>query len=492
MTTRPLHAVLLPPGPAGGGRLRDLLSDALAGTGPAILPLDPALPRVRLDELLAAFAPATVETPDYTENGPSRYQGRDGASPGVAEDVAVVLATSGSTGRPKGAEITASALLASARASLARLGTGQAPIPAAAATQGGATNRGATNRGATPAGKTPAGANRAGATHGGATPAGKTPAGKTPAGANPAGANPADAMAAGGRWLAGLPLHHISGLGILVRSLVTGTDPVLVPRIDAAALAAAAEDGCEYVSLVPAQLRRLLDEGAAVAAFRRILLGGAPVPAGMLDEAAAAGASVVTSYGMTETCGGCVYDGVPLDGVLVAAGPDGRIEIGGPVLFSRYRLAPEATGAALRDGWFVTSDLGGFGADGRLVIRGRADDVINSGGEKVVAAEVEEALRDCRSVRDAVVVGVPDPLWGELVTALVVPADPGAPPTLERLREQVSSRLPRYAAPRALLLVTEIPMLASGKPDRQRLRELISSGRATSTQRTRYRTGLTA
>jgi O-succinylbenzoic acid--CoA ligase len=266
---------------------------------------------------------------------------------------------------------------------------------------------------------------------------------------------------------------------MLIRSLVAGTSPMLVARIDAATLAAGAEAGCDYVSLVPAQLRRLLDDRAPVGAFRRILLGGAAIPAGMLQEAAAAGASVVTSYGMTETCGGCVYDGLPLDGVSVATAPDGRIRIGGPVLFSGYRLAPEATAAVLRDGWFTTSDLGGFGAGGRLTIRGRADDVINSGGEKVVAAQVEEALRSCHLVSDAVVVGVPDPLWGERVTALIIPADPARPPTLEWLRDQVSATLPRYAAPRDLRLISEIPMLASGKPDRRLLRELISPGPAT-------------
>jgi O-succinylbenzoic acid--CoA ligase len=142
------------------------------------------------------------------------------------------------------------------------------------------------------------------------------------------------------------------------------------------------------------------------------------------------------------------------------------------VLFSRYRLAPELTGAALDRGWFVTSDLGGFGPDGRLRVRGRFDDVINSGGEKIDAAEVEDALRRCPAVRDAAVVGTPDPHWGERVTALVVPADPADPPSLELIREHVAASLPRYAAPHAMLAVTEIPLLPSGKPDRQLLRQL--------------------
>ena len=177
---------------------------------------------------------------------------------------------------------------------------------------------------------------------------------------------------------------------------------------------------------------------------------------------------------MTETCGGCVYNGRPLDGVRLASGPDGRIRISGPVLFSRYRAAPELTSQCLADGWFVTSDLGEVNADGQLVLHGRADDVINSGGEKVVPSLVEQALRDCPSVKDAVVVGVPDPQWGERVTAVIVPADESAPPDLADLRAAVVATLPRYAAPRTMVFVPEIPMLTSGKPDRLAVRMIAA------------------
>jgi O-succinylbenzoic acid--CoA ligase len=326
--------------------------------------------------------------------------------------VAVVLATSGSTGVPKGAELSADAMLASARFSLTRLGAGPDGLGAAG---------------------------RAGT--------------------------------AGSRWLCCLPTHHISGLGVLVRSLVAGTEPLVVDRIDAD-LAGSAD--CDYVSLVPTQLQRLLAAGAPVSRFRAILLGGAAVAPGLLAQAAAAGARVVTTYGMTETCGGCVYNGTPLDGVRLASGPDGRIRISGPVLFSRYRAAPELTSQCLADGWFVTSDLGGLDADGRLVLHGRADDVINSGGEKVVPGLVEQALRDCPSVKDAVVVGVPDPQWGERVTAVIVPADESALPKLADLRAAVAATLPRYAAPRAAVFVPEIPMLTSGKPDRLAVRMIAA------------------
>jgi O-succinylbenzoic acid--CoA ligase len=405
VSSRPLHAVLLPP-QAAAGRLLDALGAALDGTGPAILPLDASLPRARLDELISAFAPAVLETPQGSQKiavATAPGQAGDGAGEtSVRDEVAVVLATSGSTGMPKAAELTAAALLASARASLARLGAGP-----------------------------------------------------------------------GGRWLCCLPTHHISGLGVLVRSLISGSTPLVTDRLDADSVAQAAGG---YVSLVPTQLNRLLDVGVALGGFRAILLGGAAASADLLGRAARAGARVVTTYGMTETCGGCVYDGVPLDGVRIGQDADGRIRISGPVLFSGYRLAPDLTQAALDDGWFVTSDLGGLGADGRLVVRGRADDVINTGGEKVVAGEVEHALRGCPQVRDAVVVGTPDPDWGERVTALVVAERADDPPTLAVVREHVRKLLPRYAAPHQLVIIDEIPMLASGKPDRQQLKRLAANG----------------
>ncbi len=278
----------------------------------------------------------------------------------------------------------------------------------------------------------------------------------------------------GERWLCCLPTFHMAGLGVLVRSLLAGTEPAVAARIDADALAGA---GRAHVSLVPTQLRRLLDAGAPVHVPRTILLGGTAPPAGLLAAAAAAGARVVTTYGMSETCGGCVYDGMPLDGVTVRVGADQLIQISGPVLFSGYRLDPEATAAALDGGWFRTQDLGATGAGGRLVVRGRTADVIMTGGEKVMAAEVEAALRTLAGIRDVAVVGMPDPEWGERVTALVVPGDAAAP-DLTALRAHVRQRLPGYAAPRALVLVSDIPMLASGKPDRIRLRALAGPGPA--------------
>ncbi len=414
MTTRPLHAVLVE---RTGPRLIELLAAALDGSGPAILPLDAKLPTARLNELITAFAPDTIEDPDGETTARSGHKKR------VAEGTAVIIGTSGSTGTPKGVELSATALLHSAQASLARVG-----------------------------------------------------------------ARP------GERWLCCLPATHIAGIQVLVRSLVSGSEPVLAERADAETVAAS---GCAHVSLVPVQLRRLLDSdidiSTPLAGFSSILLGGAAAPHSLLDAARAAGVPVVTTYGMTETCGGCVYDGRPLDGVRVAIRDEddprspaagdgsGRIWIGGPVLFSGYRLEGPgnrsvlagARGVAPPDGTatpFRTGDLGRLEADGRLTVRGRADDVINTGGHKVVPGEVAAVLESCPGIKDVVVVGQPDSGWGERVIAVVVPADPADPPPLELLRLHVRERLPRYAAPSRVVVVDAVPMLPSGKHDIARLK----------------------
>ena len=264
--------------------------------------------------------------------------------------------------------------------------------------------------------------------------------------------------AAGGGWLCCLPVTHVAGLQVLVRSLLSSSERTVAPTLTATALS---ESGCSYVSVVPTQLVRLLDEpggAAALARFAAVLVGGAAAPAGLLGRARAAGVRVVTTYGMSETCGGCVYDGVPLDGVTVRTAGDGLLRISGPVLMNRYRGGPD-----LGDE-FVTSDLG-YVRDGRVVVRGRADEVINTGGHKVVPGEVAAALESCPGVLEVVVVGRADPEWGQRVTAVVVPADPADPPSLELLRTHVSERLPRYACPSEVVLTRAIPVLASGKPD---------------------------
>jgi len=167
---------------------------------------------------------------------------------------------------------------------------------------------------------------------------------------------------------------------------------------------------------------------------------------------------------------------VPLDGVSVRAGSDGRLRISGPVLMNGYHGQPSVTASVLVNdpvlgrAEFVTSDLGHVDDAGRVVIRGRSDDVINTGGHKVVPGEVADVLSSCPGVREVVVVGRPDREWGERVTAVVVPADRAYPPTLELLRIHVRAALPRYACPTEVVLADAIPVLPNGKPDLVRLR----------------------
>jgi O-succinylbenzoic acid--CoA ligase len=268
----------------------------------------------------------------------------------------------------------------------------------------------------------------------------------------------------GERWLCCLPISHVSGLQVLVRALLSDSEPVIHAAFDPRAVLGS---GADHVSLVPTQLHRLVETGADLSVFRTIVLGGAAAPPGLLERARQRGARIVTTYGSSETSGGCVYDGRPLDGVDVKIGEDGLIRIAGPVLFSGYRFGVPP--APLDGGWFVTSDLGEL-RGGRLRVLGRADDVINTGGEKVVAGAVTDVLCAHPEIAEAAVIGTPDPEWGELVTAIVVPANPDTPLTLEQLRAYCRDRLPPHAAPRELRFVSRLPLLPNGKTDLVRLR----------------------
>jgi len=272
-----------------------------------------------------------------------------------------------------------------------------------------------------------------------------------------------------GPWLCCLPLSSVGGLQVVVRAWLAGGEPLVHPRFDLAAVGAADAD---HVSLVPTMLRRLLDAGVDLGRFRTVLLGGAPAPAALLARARAAGARVVTTYGMTETAGGCVYDGRPLDGVEAAAGADGRVRLRGPVLARGYATAagvvPLPLEAAPGGAWFVTGDLGRVGADGRVEVLGRADDVILSGGQNVVAGRVAALVAEHPGVAEAAVVGRPDPDWGERVVAVVVPR--GTPPDLAALRAFLRDRAAPHELPRELVIVDALPLLPNGKVDRLALR----------------------
>lgn len=291
--------------------------------------------------------------------------------------------------------------------------------------------------------------------------------------------NTHEALGGPGRWLLALPTTHIAGLQVLVRSIRSGLDPAAVDIAggftvatfaDAvASLDVASSEQPHYTALVPTQLQRLLDDGAGVEALWQldaVLVGGAAASAELLAHASRAGVTVVSTYGMTETCGGCVYDGIPLPGVKLAINTDGRIKIAGPTLFDGY-LGEQAPTS---DAWFTTSDLGHV-VDGVLHVQGRADNVIVSGGVNVPADAVERALLAVPGVTAATVVGIPDDEWGERVVALVS-ADVAI--DLDTVHSTCRSALPSEWLPREVLTLEALPMLASGKPDRAAARHLAA------------------
>ncbi|MGY1916190.1 o-succinylbenzoate--CoA ligase [Blastococcus sp. SYSU DS0973] len=280
-----------------------------------------------------------------------------------------------------------------------------------------------------------------------------------------------------GSWLLALPVSAIAGLQVLCRALLAGRPAVRLGAGETLtdAVARMPAGTRRYTSMVPTQLRRALEtEPGALRAFDAVLVGGAATDPALLDRARADGVAVVTTYGMTETAGGCVYDGAPLDGVGVRV-TEGGIELSGPTLALGYRGDPRATAAAFTGGWFRTRDAGALGADGRLTVHGRLDDVVVTGGVNVAPAAVEAALREHPAVADAVVFGRPDPEWGQRVVAAVVPA-PGAEPALPDLRPWVAERLGPPAAPRELHLVAGVPLLHTGKPDRRAVAASIPEG----------------
>ncbi|GAB7192602.1 o-succinylbenzoate--CoA ligase [Kineococcus sp. NUM-3379] len=392
--------------------------------GTAVLGALPAL-RAALDGSGPALLPhaADAAPPAALRPGEPLAPGEDEES----DPTAVVVATSGSTGDPKGALLPAAALRASGIATHARLGAG-----------------------------------------------------------------PGDGAGEGGdvRWLLALPAHHVAGLQVLLRSLPAGTEPAVcdltggfTPTAFAAA-AARCTASRRFTSLVPTQLLRLLEAGGAateaLASFDAVLVGAAATPPVLLERAREAGVRVVTTYGASETCGGCVYDGVPLDGVHVSADPTtSRLTLAGDVVARGYRARPGdpafGTDPAGRR-TFTTDDAGvlstGPGGPVRLEVLGRLDDLVTTGGLKVAPALVEGVLVQHPGVAEAAVVGVEDARWGQRLVAVVVPAEGAGEPALGELRAFVTARLAAHAAPRQLVVLRGLPLRGPGKPDRRALREL--------------------
>ena len=278
-----------------------------------------------------------------------------------------------------------------------------------------------------------------------------------------------------GQWVLNLPPTYVAGVQVLFRSVRAGTTPVVQ---DGSLADATRELSGErrYVSLVPTQLVRLLDEHGpdlhALTTFDAVLVGGGPLDPAVRARAEQAGVAVVQTYGMSETCGGCVYDGHPLPGVGVRIATDGEVLVSGPVLFDGYVLEsgePDRarTDRVLQDGWLRTDDLGSLDDDGRLRITSRRDQVVLSGGVNVPGPAVERMLAAHPSVAEVSVVGRPDPEWGQTVVAVVVAS---APVSLDSLRDLVE---PRAWAPRALVLTDALPRTDRGKVDLAAVRALV-------------------
>jgi len=272
------------------------------------------------------------------------------------------------------------------------------------------------------------------------------------------------------RWLACVPVHHVAGLAIVARSYFCDTALTVHPHFDVGEVTGSAGP-CSLVSVVPTMLARLLEAGAPLHRFRRVLVGGGPIPEGLLRRAAEAGASVLTTYGLTETGGGCVHDGKPLAGVEVAISPGGEILVRSAVVMSGYHRDEAATSAVITpDGWLRTGDLGSISTDGCLSMLDRIKDVIVTGGVNVSPSAVERVLLEHPAVVDVCVTGVSDSEWGERVVAFVVPSDGEHPPTVSDLRAFGSERLSRPELPREVVHVNSLPRLPGGKVLRRRLR----------------------
>ncbi|MDA8440725.1 MAG: AMP-binding protein [Propionibacterium sp.] len=271
-------------------------------------------------------------------------------------------------------------------------------------------------------------------------------------------------------WTLALPPHYVAGAMVVVRSTVAGT-PMSVVSSDLSDLVA--PDLPSAISIVPTQLHRALASERITAALRAhdlVLLGGAAPPPGLIDRAARAGVRVVTTYGMSETCGGCVWDGRPLPGVEVELGASGRISLHGDMAFSGYRLRPDLTADTLVDDRTVLTRDRGEWSDGLLHLLGRLDDVVISGGVNVDLSALERAASRLTG-HPVAAIGVPDDEWGtRVVLASTDPRD------LDAWRDDLRGHLLAAALPRQLLRPAALPRTSSGKIDRRALMEWAGEG----------------
>lgn len=369
-----------------------------------LLPVNPAHPVAILPALEAAISGECAVLPIPVGDATRADQLRVimGAGHPIADDIAVVAATSGSTGTPKGAQLTAANLVSSADA-----------------------------------------------TH--------------------------QALGGPGQWLLAMPAHHIAGLQVLVRSLVAGVEPEFIDLSSgfhvsefAARTDELARTGDRlYTALTPMQLAKAMSTLAGIEAlrlFNAVLVGGGAINPKLLESAAKLRIHTVTTYGSSETSGGCVYNGRPIAGARVKI-VDGRIHLGGPMIAHGYRNV--ASDAFHEPGWFATSDAGEI-IDGTLHVSGRLDNIIETGGLKLQPEVLENVMLTIPGVTGACVVGVPDPRFGHRICAAYTgSAELGA--IIEGLDE-----LPRWQIPKDIRRVPKLPTIGPGKPDRTAVQNIFS------------------
>jgi len=376
-----------------------------------------------LDGTGPAIAPIAAGSESFITQTLEALRPDDSRYPLESSDIAIVSATSGSTGTPKGVMLSQQALTASASAFGNRFGTNN-------------------------------------------------------------------------RWVVSMPAHRIAGIMVLVRSWFHNSPFEIDPSVggartfEAAAFAATTmravresnKDGrALMVSLVPTQIARLLESGSvgieALQSYDLVLSGAAATSQPMLNKLRELGIKVSVSYGMTETCGGCVFDGRPLDGVKISLGTKddvepGRVTISGPVAASGYRLRPDLDAVSFISGQIQTHDVGKLDSSGLLHILGRLDDVVTVGGVNVALSAVESLIRHHPAIEDVAVIDLQDELWGSIPIAYAVTRThvPDTSNLISEIQSTIRDQIGRAAVPRTVQFVSALPMLDSGKIDRISLR----------------------
>ncbi|WP_445292872.1 o-succinylbenzoate--CoA ligase [Corynebacterium sp. H113] len=367
-----------------------------------VLAVDPHHPAAILPDLEAALAgqSSLLPVPLHDAARSSILRASQRAGEAIDPSIALVVGTSGSTGTPKGAQLTPGNLISSGEATHQYLG-------------------------------------------------------------------------GAGQWLLAMPAHHIAGLQVLLRSLIAGTTPVFVDVTDGFDVTAFATSTAQlssnraYTSLVPLQLAKAMDDPRGIEALQRfdaILVGGAALNPQLADRARKAGINIVTTYGSSETAGGCVYNGEPIPGAQVDI-RDGRVHLGGPMIAHGYRNAPDHEAFAT-PGWFATSD-GGTLIDGRLHITGRLDTIIDSGGLKLHPEVVEHVLLAIPGVTGACVVGIPHPRLGHAIVA-AYEGSATIGDIMDGLDDaEEAGQLAHWQFPKDIKQVTALPLIGPGKIDRR-------------------------